>query len=104
MIDRRKIIAAGLAGAFIPVCAVLAQQPPEERKDAPAIDHSHDQPHAVDHAPPHPVEHVAEARPHMPPPRHEVRPRSPGASYHWRDGHWNWDGHQWAWMAGVWYH
>lgn len=106
MIDRRKIIAASLAGAIIPVCAVFAQSAPEQRKDAPAVDHSHDQPHAVDHAAPRPAEHVAAKRPPMPALRHEVRPKAPGpeASYHWRDGHWNWDGHKWAWIAGVWYH
>lgn len=120
MIDRRKIMLASLAGVLLPVCAVFAQPAPEERKAEPSADHGADQPHEEDHgsdrttghAPAeahpvqaHPAEHAAAARPHMPPLRHEVRPRPPGpeASYHWRDGHWTWDGRKWVWVSGVWY-
>jgi hypothetical protein len=96
MIDRRKIMVASLAGVLLPICAVFAQPAPD--------DHHSDQPHPDDHASPHPDEHAV-VRPRMPPPRHEDRPRPPGpaASYHWRDGHWNWDGRQWVWIAGVWF-
>jgi hypothetical protein len=105
MIDRRKIIVASLAGVFLPVCAVLAQPAHEERKDAHPDDHAPERPHADDHVAPHPAEHMAAVRPHMPPLRHENRPRPPGpeASYHWRAGHWNWDGRQWVWISGVWF-
>jgi WXXGXW repeat (2 copies) len=91
MIDRRKVMFASLAGVLVPICAVLAQPGPDERRDA----------HPDDHDRPHPPE----GRPAMPPPRHEERGHPPGpeASYHWRDGHWNWDGHRWVWIAGVWF-
>jgi len=104
MIDRRKIIVASLAGVFLPVCAVFAQPAHEERKDVHPDDHAPERPHADDHAA-HPAEHMAAVRPHMPPLRHEDRPRPPGpeASYHWRSGHWNWDGRQWVWISGVWF-
>jgi hypothetical protein len=100
MIDRRKLMLASLAGIVAPVCAVFAQQ---------ASDHMDDHARADEHAPaaqheqPHADVHAAAARPRMPALRHEVRPRAPGANYQWRAGRWNWDGRQWAWVAGVWY-
>jgi hypothetical protein len=118
MIDRRKIMLASLAGIVVPVCAVFAQPAPDDRRpDSPTdhgpdqADHGPDQQRAVDHGPDQsrpgesrPDVHAEAQRPRMPPLKHEVRPRAPDASYHWRAGRWNWDGRQWAWIGGVWYH
>jgi uncharacterized membrane protein len=107
MIDRRKIMLASLAGVVVPVCAVFAQPAPDDRRPDQPAGHSPDQARPADHGrdQAHPDMHAEAARPRMPPPRHEVRPRAPGpeASYHWRAGHWNWSGRQWVWIGGVWY-
>ena len=116
MIDRRKIMLASLAGVVVPVCAVFAQPAPDDRRPDSPADHGPDQAHSADHGPDQarpadhgpeqarPDVHAEAARPRMPALKHEVRPRAPGASYHWRSGRWNWDGRQWVWIAGVWYH
>lgn len=89
MIDRRRLMFASVAGILAPLGVVLAQPAPDERRDEGPPNHGHEE---------------AE-RPRMPPPRHEDRPPPPGpeAQYHWRDGHWDWDGRQWVWVRGTWY-
>jgi|HubBroStandDraft_6_1064221.scaffolds.fasta_scaffold28743_3 hypothetical protein len=37
-----------------------------------------------------------------PPLRYEVRPAIPGPGYSWVDGYWNWSGHRYVWVPGVW--
>ena len=37
-----------------------------------------------------------------PPVRVEQRPRSPGARYVWRRGHWRWTGVDYQWVPGRW--
>jgi hypothetical protein len=105
MIDRRKIMLASLAGVVVPVCAVFAQPAPDDRKPGSPADHGSDQArpagHGADQA--RPDVHAEAPRPRMPALKHEVRPRTPGASYRWRAGRWNWNGRQWVWIAGVWY-
>jgi hypothetical protein len=116
MIDRRKLVLAGVVGFMVPFAAAFAQPAPDERRDGPATDHGPDHPGpdhpgpAVDHGPDHPgpdhpgPDHARAERPHMPPPRHEDRPRPPGPeAYRWRDGHWAWSGNRWAWASGRWY-
>jgi hypothetical protein len=102
MIDRRKLMFASLAGIVAPVCAVFAQPAPDHRDDHAMDNHAMDNHATDDHA--RPEEHAAAVvRPRMPAPRHEVRPRMPGAGYRWRDGHWNWSGREWVWAGGAWY-
>jgi hypothetical protein len=131
MIDRRKILLTGLAGITIPFCAVLAQPAPDDRRAGtpagrPPASGDHpgpaNQPNPTDHpgsgrpnsgnpGPDHPgrdqpgqLAHAPVRRPHMPPPRHEVRPRPPSPrGYRWRSGTWRWNGRQWVWVAGRWY-
>ena len=43
---------------------------------------------------------IAAGRP--PAPRHERRPKRPGANYLWVGGFWNWQGARWGWIPGRW--
>lgn len=99
MIDRRKIMLASLAGLFMPLAAVYAQPAPEERREGPPPGPEHPGPDHREHA-----EERPPVRPHMPPPRHETRPRPPNPEgWRWREGHWTWDGRRWVWISGRWY-
>lgn len=91
MLVRRKVMLAGLTGALVPFFGLRAQ--PSPGPDVPPRDMGRDE-HHDDH----------NERPHMPPPRHEERPRPPeGRGWHWRSGHWTWNGRQWVWIHGRWY-
>jgi hypothetical protein len=89
MINRRSLIFLTATGAITSASIALAQPGREERRD--------DRPDRDDHRPPE--------RPRMPPPREERRPPPPGpmAEWHWRDGHWDWNGREWVWLEGRWF-
>jgi hypothetical protein len=45
---------------------------------------------------------VVVQRPPMPQARVEVRTIAPGPTYHWVDGHYEWNGAAWEWQQGYW--
>jgi hypothetical protein len=49
------------------------------------------------------VQHdIVVQRPSMPAPRVEVRTVPPSPTYHWVEGHWEWNGDDWEWSSGYW--
>jgi hypothetical protein len=40
--------------------------------------------------------------PPLPPQRTEVRPAAPSQTAVWIPGHWDWNGHNYAWVSGNW--
>ena len=94
MLNRRTLMLA-LAGATLPIGAVLAQ-PPEPERGGPPPGPERGGPPPEERRPP-------PDRAHIPPPRHEDRPPPPDrVGWRWREGHWEWRG-DWVWIPGRWY-